>query len=92
MIFSHIPRPLGMRKTRIGKRIYVQVVPLDTSRFCPYCCATVDTACVTSTGQISVATPKELIGRVRCYWHEIPACSLDNLPRIIKIVERDESA
>jgi hypothetical protein len=23
MIFSHVPRPLGMRKTRIGKRIYV---------------------------------------------------------------------
>jgi hypothetical protein len=36
-----------MRKTRIGKQIYVQGVPLDTIRFCPYCCATVDTAFVT---------------------------------------------
>ena len=36
-----------MRETRIGKRIYVHGVPLDTSWFCPYCCATVDTAFVT---------------------------------------------
>ena len=36
-----------MRKTRIGKRIFVQGVPLDTSWFCPYCCATVDTPSVT---------------------------------------------
>ncbi len=47
MIFSHIPRPLGMRKTRIGKRISVHGVPLDTSWFCSYGCATVDTAFVT---------------------------------------------
>jgi hypothetical protein len=47
MIFGHIPRPLGMRKTRIGKRISVHGVPLDTSWFCSYCCATVDTAFVT---------------------------------------------
>jgi len=47
MIFSHIQKPLGMRKTRIGKRTYVHRVPLGTSRFCPYCCATVDTAFVT---------------------------------------------
>ncbi len=39
-----------MRKTRIGKRIYVQGVSLDTILFCPYCCATVDTAFVTSRG------------------------------------------
>jgi hypothetical protein len=50
MIFSHMQKPLGMRKTRIGKRIYVHGVPLDTSWFCPYCCATVDTACVTPRG------------------------------------------
>jgi hypothetical protein len=50
MIFSHMQEPLGMRKTRVGKRIYVHGVPLDTSWFCPYCCATVDTACVTLRG------------------------------------------
>jgi hypothetical protein len=44
MIFSHIQKPLGMRKTRMGKRISVHRVPLDTSWFCPYCCATVDMA------------------------------------------------
>ena len=42
MIFRHMRKPLDMRKTRMGKRIYVQGVPLDTSWFCPYCCATVD--------------------------------------------------
>ncbi len=42
MIFRHIPRPLGMRQIRKGKRICVHGVPLDTSWFCPYCCATVD--------------------------------------------------
>jgi len=47
MIFSHFQRPIGMRQTRIGKRIYVHRVRLDTSWFCPYCCATVDTAYVT---------------------------------------------
>ena len=36
-----------MRKMRVGKRIYVHRVPLSTSRFCPYCCATVDTSYVT---------------------------------------------
>ena len=50
MIFSHIQKPLGMRICRIGKRIYVQGVPLDTSWFCPYCCATVDTALVIPRG------------------------------------------
>src|SRR5918997_4104684 len=39
-----IQKPLGMRKTRVGKQIYVHRVPLDTSWFCPYCCATVDTS------------------------------------------------
>ena len=37
-----------MRINRIGKRIYVHGVPLDTTWFCPYCCATVDTAFVHS--------------------------------------------
>src|SRR5215208_6462156 len=50
MIFSHMPRPLGMRKTRISKQISVHGVPLDTILFCPYCCATVDTACVNLRG------------------------------------------
>jgi hypothetical protein len=35
-----------MRIHRIGKRIYVRRVPVRTAKFCPYCCATVDTACV----------------------------------------------
>jgi hypothetical protein len=39
-----------MRIYRISKRIYVQGVPLGTTQFCPYCCATVDTAFVTSRG------------------------------------------
>src|SRR5215207_6375431 len=50
MIFSHMQEPLGMRKTRIGKQISVQGVPAGTIWFCPYCCATVDTASVTSRG------------------------------------------
>jgi hypothetical protein len=50
MIFSHMQKPLGMRICRIGKRIYVQGVPLNTSWFCPYCCATVDTPSVTLRG------------------------------------------
>jgi hypothetical protein len=37
MIFSHIQKPLGMRKTLVGKRIYVHRAPLDTSWFRPYC-------------------------------------------------------
>ena len=47
MIFSHVQKPIGMRKTRVGKRICVHCVPLDTTLFCPYCCATVDTPYVT---------------------------------------------
>ncbi len=39
-----------MRKTRVGMRIYVHRVLLDTSWFCPYCCATVDAAFVTLRG------------------------------------------
>jgi hypothetical protein len=54
MIFSHMQKPLGMRIYRIGKRIYVHGVPLDTSWFCPYCCATVDTSSVTATGLMSM--------------------------------------
>ena len=50
MIFSHMQKPLGMRKTSVGMRISVQGVPLDTTRFWSYCCATVDTAFVTSRG------------------------------------------
>src|SRR5215204_5362437 len=50
MIFSHMQKPLGMRKTRMGKRIYVQGIQLSTTWFCPYCCATVDTAFVTLRG------------------------------------------
>jgi hypothetical protein len=50
MIFSHMQKPLCMRICRIGKRICVHGVPLDTSWFCPYCCATVDTAVVTLRG------------------------------------------
>ena len=46
MIFRHMQEPLGMRITRMGKRISVHRVPLDTSWSCPYCCATVDTAFV----------------------------------------------
>jgi hypothetical protein len=45
-MFSQIQRPLSMRETRMGKPIYVHGVPSDTSWFCPYCCATVDTAFV----------------------------------------------
>ena len=61
MIFSHIQKPLGMRKTRMGKRIYVQGVPLDTIWFCPYCCATVDTV-------LSVLSNAKL-SRFMLIWH-----------------------
>jgi hypothetical protein len=66
MIFSHIPRPIGTRKTRIGKGIYVHRVPLDTSWFCPYCCATVDTAFLTlgatgSTTRTSAGLTRPLV-------------------------------
>jgi hypothetical protein len=55
MIFSHMQKALGMRKTRIGERISVQGVPLGTTWFCPYCCATtVDTSSVTATGLMSM--------------------------------------
>ena len=39
-----------MRICRIGKRICVHRVPLDTSWFCPYCCATVDMTFLTLRG------------------------------------------
>ena len=57
MIFSHIRKPLGMRIYRVGKRIYVRRVPIGTIWFCPYCCATVDTAFVTLTGTVSRTRP-----------------------------------
>jgi hypothetical protein len=44
MIFSHLPMPLDMRQTRMGKRISIHRVAVDTIWCCPYCCATVDTA------------------------------------------------
>jgi hypothetical protein len=37
MIFCHMHKPLPMRICRIGKRICVHRVPLDTTWFCPYC-------------------------------------------------------
>src|SRR5215211_5944256 len=52
MIFSHTQKPLGMRNTRIGKRIYVHGVPSDTTWLCPYCCATVDTAFARAIGPV----------------------------------------
>jgi hypothetical protein len=52
MIFSHLQKPLGMRKTRVGMRIYVHCVPLHTTLFCPYCCATVDTAFARANGPV----------------------------------------
>ena len=50
IIFSRFRRPIGMRKTRVGKQIYVHGVSLDTTWFCSYCCATVDTPSVTLRG------------------------------------------
>ena len=44
MVFRSKQESLGMRNSRVGKRIYVQGVPSDTSWFCPYYCATVDTS------------------------------------------------
>jgi hypothetical protein len=55
MIFSHMQKPIGMRKTRVGMRISVHRVPFYTTWFCPYCCATVDTVSVAPTSQILVA-------------------------------------
>jgi hypothetical protein len=66
-----------MRKTRIGKRIYVHGVLLDTTWFCPYCCATVDTAFVTATGLILVATA----GRVQRLSQVLPASDRSMLLR-----------
>jgi hypothetical protein len=59
MIFGHMQKPLGMRETRMGKRICVQGVPLDTSWFCPYCCATVDTSFVLE--EVYVCSPNSSI-------------------------------
>jgi hypothetical protein len=49
MIFRHMPRPLVMRIIRIGKRISVHRVSLDTAWYRLYCCTTVDTAFVIAT-------------------------------------------
>ncbi len=56
MIFSHFSGPIGMRETRTGKRICVHRVPSDTSWFCPYCCATVDTPLFTLRGSGSTTS------------------------------------
>ncbi len=61
MIFSHMQKPIGMRKTRVGIRIYVRRVPLDTSWFCPYCCATVDMASVTLREPTSRVEPLRVL-------------------------------
>src|SRR5215204_1944115 len=80
MIFRHMQKPLDMQKILIGKRISVHRVPLDTSWFCPYCCATVDTAIVTSrsTGHRTrtSAPSRESIG----YYHSplsLKTCASD---------------
>src|SRR5215216_5748558 len=44
LIFSHVQKPLGMRKTYVSMRVSVHGVPLGTTWFWSYCCATVDTA------------------------------------------------
>jgi hypothetical protein len=67
MIFSHMQKPLGMRKTRIGKRICVQGVPSDTSWFCPYCCATVDTPLVTLRDTGSTTCTSDRLARLLDY-------------------------
>jgi hypothetical protein len=59
MIFRHILRPLGRRQILIGKWDYVQGVPLDTSWFCPYCCATVDTAFILRPAARAPHTPPQ---------------------------------
>ena len=56
-----------MRKTRIGKRICVQGVPLDTSWFCPYCCATVDTPLVTLRDTGSTTCTSDRLARLLDY-------------------------
>jgi len=47
MIFRHMQMSLDMRNTRTAKQNSVHGVLLHTAWFCPYCCATVDTAFVT---------------------------------------------
>src|ERR671911_1001994 len=56
MIFRHMQQPLGMRKTRVGKPVYVRRVPLDTTLFYPYCCATVDSHLLTVRGSGSTTS------------------------------------
>ncbi len=69
MIFSHMQKPLGMRQIRIGKRIYVHGVPLDTTWFCPYCCATVDTSFRYSNRSANADPPRSL-GLANAAWHQ----------------------
>ena len=38
MIFSHLPKPLGMRVCCIPKQISVCKVSLDVAWYWPYCC------------------------------------------------------
>src|SRR5215208_6185428 len=75
MIFSHIHKPLGMRICRIGKRICVHRVPLSTTWFCPYCCATVDTAVVTLSDPTRRFEPLTRFCMLRPQWcHPSPLC------------------
>ena len=41
MIFSHVPRPLGMQQNCLGKRITVYRVSLDIAWCRRYCCPTI---------------------------------------------------
>jgi hypothetical protein len=82
MIFSHMQKPLGMRICRIGKLICVQGVPLGTSWFCPYCCATVDMAFVTLSDPTRRFEPLTRFCMLRPKWcqqwcHPSPPCIAD---------------
>jgi hypothetical protein len=66
MLFRHIHKPLGMRKTRVGKRIYVRRVPVGITWFCPYCCATVDTSSVASIAVSRVERILQLV--LQCHF------------------------
>ncbi len=67
MIFRHIQKPSGMRQILIGRRIYVHRVPLDTSWFCPYCCATVDPAFIILRGTESGMRTSACLTRLSGY-------------------------
>jgi hypothetical protein len=98
MIFSHMQKPLGMRKTRIGKRIYVQGVPLDTTWFCPYCCATVDMPSVTprsagSRMRTSAPSliPQRLVYRAATTTRRVRAASSLSLSLLAKALSESRS-